>query len=288
MSAKSALIIGCGYLGVRLARILLSKGMAVTATTRTDENWPILERLGVQAMLFDVGSEDYFLTQFCESGVDEFDVFFMVPTSATTRAFQSGAFARLAAGIQSVPLRRAFLISSTGIYARINEQVVDAGSTVFGREQRSTRIRLIEEQWLDMGKNFFVSRLAGLYGPNRIIGRSKLLSGESIPGDPQAWLNLIHVEDAARFLDESNESAHTRRIELASDARPIRRCDYYNFVANELGAPSVAEFDIDNPRASGSYRCDPASTMARIGWTPRYANFGDGIIDSLAAERADS
>jgi nucleoside-diphosphate-sugar epimerase len=290
MSSDKALIIGCGYLGRRLAQLLNNDRVRVAATTRTDANWPDLEKLGVNVSLFDLLSANASIPDLPCTDPDAVDVFFMVPTSIVHKALEVGdTFDRLLDALKLLPIGRAFLVSSTGIFPRADEQTVDAEFTSVGTDPRSRRIAQIERRWLEMGEKFFVSRLAGLYGPGRIIGRQKLRLGEVIPGDPEGWLNLIHVEDAARFIDASNRSKETQRIEIASDAQPVRRREYYNFVAQELSLPRLANFGSQtSDEKVGSYRCNPSSSMRRTGWSPLQLSFRDGIRAILKAEHAGS
>jgi nucleoside-diphosphate-sugar epimerase len=82
-----------------------------------------------------------------------------------------------------------------------------------------------------------VLRFSGLYGPGRVIGRAMLERGELIPGDPSSFLNLIHIEDAARAAVAALGAARPEPVLLVSDDRPIERREYYSLVARLLSAP---------------------------------------------------
>jgi nucleoside-diphosphate-sugar epimerase len=81
-------------------------------------------------------------------------------------------------------------------------------------------------------------RFSGLYGPGRIFRRTILERGEPIPGDPARFLNLIHIDDAARAAVAALEAANPDPLFLVSDDRPVERQEYYRVVAHCLNAPS--------------------------------------------------
>ena len=73
--------------------------------------------------------------------------------------------------------------------------------------------------------------------------------GEPIPGDPQKFLNLIHIDDAAQAASAAAlEAARPEPIYLVSDDRPVTRREYYTRMATLLGAPEP-RFDLPRPAA---------------------------------------
>jgi len=50
------------------------------------------------------------------------------------------------------------------------------------------------------GRDAVVLRLAGLYGEGRVPRMAGVVEGRPIAGSPDAYLDLIHVEDAARAV----------------------------------------------------------------------------------------
>ena len=62
-------------------------------------------------------------------------------------------------------------------------------------------------------------RFAGLYGPGRIVRRTVLERGEPIPGDPDKFLNLIHIADAAGVSASALAAIGTEALYLVGDDR---------------------------------------------------------------------
>jgi nucleoside-diphosphate-sugar epimerase len=151
---------------------------------------------------------------------------------------------------------------------------VDADTPVAPADARGQRLLAIEQAWLTLGRSARIVRLAGIYGPGRVIGMTTLLHGQRIGGDPDDLLNLIHVEDAAALLQSAAESDGAAAIELGADGTPLRRRDYYDYLAARLRvncqfgeADDTVEFA---RRRAGSRACRIAPTCARTGWQPHH------------------
>lgn len=212
---------------------------------------------------------------------DELNVFFMLTPSAIAPALaQDAGFDRLLEKLATSKLRRAVLVSSTSVYGDAQGQRVDPATPTAPNNARSERVAEIERRWRAGDARFSVLRLAGIYGPNRVVGRQQLSAGTVLSGSGSNWLNLIHVADAADLLFACGYSPNAQAVELGSDGCPIMRRDYYAHLAKTLAlkAPRFAE---DGSGRSGSKRCDPSATMRRLDWSPRYADYQAGLRHSL-------
>ncbi len=68
-------------------------------------------------------------------------------------------------------------------------------------------------------------------------GKEALVAGEAIAAPSTGWLNLIHVEDAARIVLAAEAHARPPRLYTVSDGRPPQRGEYYEELARLLQAP---------------------------------------------------
>ena len=170
---------------------------------------------------------------------------------------------------------RAVLTSSTGVYGEQGGAVVAAETPCQVHSARERRLFDIEQVWLD-GAQHGVVRFAGLYGPGRVIGLTGLRGGRAVPGDPDGWLNLLHVDDAATLLLRAT-SANAAAIELGADGHPVTRRTYYAALAALANLPSPVFDGQAASRGGGARRCDPASTRARLAWQPMYRDFRAGL-----------
>lgn len=273
------LLIGCGYLGAVMVRMLAAG--TVTAVTRGTQRHAALRAQGVQCFACDLSAAN--LDEVLTPAVAGFrgTVFVIAPPSAWVDADPQPALARLTGVLKQLPLRRAILASSTAVYGDAGGDWVQADSEVKGAEPRGSKLLAIEQAWMSAGLDSFVVRLAGLYGPGRIIGRDGIARGEVVAGPGDEWLNLLHIEDAARALLATARAPVPLRHALISDAEPVLRQDYYAALAQRLGAPAP-RFGGDGGRRAGSRRCDSTSSWAALGLRPQWPDSRAALAALLA------
>ncbi|MFO0909633.1 MAG: SDR family oxidoreductase [Isosphaeraceae bacterium] len=286
----ATLIIGCGYVGRRVAERLRDRGESVLTTTRSQARAEELRLAGFDPIVLDVLQPDPLRTI---RGVDRtlfcvgYDRSSDVPLE---RIHVEGLSRILAAGEDR--LGRLVYTSSTGVYGQSDGEWVDEDSPTDPRE-RSGRAILAAERlalaWGEPGeRSVTVVRFSGLYGPGRIIRRDALLRQEPIGGDPSQFLNLIHQEDAATALLLALDSPQGNPLFLASDDEPITRRDYYEWTARCLGAPAprfVIDEGTDHPAATSANKRINAQRIRRVlGFQPIYPSIRTGIPAALEAE----
>ncbi len=296
--ADTALIVGCGYLGRVLARELIDEGVRVYGTTRSTQHAERLFAMGVRPMLLQVTQPVTYASLRPALESASLDVYYLVPpgrsdAGPTPRQVILGGIAHMVKALRRAHVRKAILTSSTAVYGQAGNDAVTADTAAAPTHERAQLLAQGEQLWLDAGPAYHVVRLAGLYGPGRVIGRDMLLQAAPLVGDPQAWLNLIHVDDAADLLYDVISSPQAGRIELGCDDHPSPRIDYYRRLAAMIGAPepivlddatAAATFglDIRRLRQSANKRCDNGPTCARTGWRPRFASYREGLEHALA------
>lgn len=261
--ADHALIVGCGYLGRTLAPRLLARGVTVFGTTRSESHAQELARLGIRPMLVSVTRPVTFAALRPAIEAPALDVFYMVPpgrpgNDPSPRNVVLGGIAHMVKQLRHARVRRAILVSSTAVYGQRGGRRVDADTPPQPNDQRGTFMLTGEQLWRDAGDAFYVVRLAGLYGPGRVIGLAAVREGSPLVGDPQALLNLIHVEDAAELLLAVATAKQPGRVELGCDGRPVLRRDYYAHLASLLGVP---------PRRDSASAPDGCAALHPRRWT---------------------
>lgn len=274
----TAVILGCGYVGAALANRLVEAGRPVVVTRRS---WAALEPLtrldGVRGVVFDPAADDPARLADALSGLPSFDLWcLLTPQALGETASRRSLFGTLA----QLPLAAAVLSSSTGIYGPVTAGEVDLDTPPNLASPREQRLADIERDWLHLPHPRVV-RLAGLYGPGRVIGAGTLREGAVLPGAGTAWLNLIHRDDAAEILLRVAHHPAARAIELGTDGTPLTRHTYYAYLAGLLGT-AAPRFESESEGDPGK-RIDPADTARRLGFTPRHADFRAGLRASLAA-----
>jgi nucleoside-diphosphate-sugar epimerase len=237
----STLIVGCGYLGERVGGELVRRGEQVFGSVRSAGRAEAIARLGIEPVIADVvrpetvGGLPAIARVFYCVGFDR-------SSGDAIRAVYVGGLTNL---LERLPdsARRIVYASSTSVYGQSGGDWVDEDSptapvTSSGKVCLEAETALRE--WAARhrrGNPPVVLRFSGLYGPGRVVRRALLERGEPIPGDPTRFLNLIHVDDAARAAIAALEAGRPNPLYLVSDGRPIERREYYELAARLLGAP---------------------------------------------------
>jgi len=278
----SWLLVGCGYLGTQVLVRLRAHGATSAVVTRD------ATRAAALAARFDtttfVGSyaDMAGLGHFAATLPAPVRVLCLLPPAACVDADGSLApFARFCALLDTWRPFRALLTSSTGVYGDGHAAPVTAETPCHPASAREHRLHDIEARWLAHGGRH-VLRCAGLYGPGRVIGLVGLVAGTPVPGDPDGWLNLLHVEDAASLLLRMALGAPAA-VELGADGRPVTRRVYYGTLAAGAGTPPPYFDGTAARRGGGARRCDPATSCARLDWRPMYADFRAGLAAGALA-----
>lgn len=281
------LVVGCGYLGKRVALQHTATVGPVWAITRSPEHAEEFARQGLQPVLADVMCPET-LDQLPEVDRVLFAVGFDRRAGhSIQQVYQHG----LANVLRRLPrsLRRLVYISSTGVYGQNAGEWVDEASECrpirAGGEACLAAERLIADSEFSGRANCL--RLAGIYGPGRIPYLRELREGLPLPV-ADGCLNLIHVADGVVAAMGALECQVAPRTWNVADGTPVLRRDYYRFVAAALQAPDPKFVDPDPAaegrrveRAQSDKRVSNARIRAELGITLRFPSFREGILDSL-------
>lgn len=194
----------------------------------------------------------------------------LLPPSAYPAAGLRAAIGRLGETLHGCGVERLVLTSSTGVYDGTDS--VDADTPARPSSVRAQRLLEIENAWCEAMPDGRVLRLAGLYGPGRIIGLGGIRNGTPLPGTGSEWLNLLDARDAARGLLAALACAAAPPAGPLSDGVPVERRRYYTALARLSNAP-LPHFDSGVPPRGASRRCAPAATWAALGCAPVYTDF---------------
>lgn len=267
------LIIGCGYLGVRAAREWLQAGHAVSALTRSEEHARDWAEQGIEAVLGDV-MEPASLKQLPAADVCLYAVGYdRLGPFDKRRVYVEGLRNVLEVIQHRVP--RLIHISSTSVYGQNRGEIVlesspcepdtEGGQICLEAEQVVREFYPVDRT----DKQAVILRLAGLYGPGRLIARlDQLRRGEPISGNPDAWLNLIHVDDAVQGVIRLAEQQVRPGTYLLCDEQPLPRHVFYGALAQVISAPPPHFWEASGPVRNK--RCDASLTRQVLGLQLRY------------------
>jgi nucleoside-diphosphate-sugar epimerase len=271
------LIIGCGYLGQRVAALWTQAGHTVHALTRSTTRADEFRRQGWQPVLGDL-TQPQSLPTFTNVDTLLLAVGLDRRAGHTQREVYVDGLAHLIAACPTPP-RRIVSVSSTSVYGQDGGEWIDEDSATEPHAENGqvclAAERLLQDRW----PHAQIVRSAGIYGPGRLIARvEQLRAGTPLSGRPDAWLNLVHVDDLATSVLAVAERAAVGSTWLAVDNRPVTRREFYLALTRLVGAPEPRFTEGDSPASGGlNKRCSNRRLREQLGWVPRYPTIEAGL-----------
>ncbi len=272
-----ALIMGCGYLGRRVAARWIESGRSVAALTRN--NADSLAARGVQPIRGDV-LDPASLRQLPPARTVLYAVGMDRSANKTMHDVYVNGLGHLLDTIAKP--ERFIYISSTGVYGQDDGGEVDEHSLTEPREESGKVVLAAEQLLRAKSPDAMVLRFAGIYGPDRLLRKQPLLKGEPLVGDADKWLNLIHVDDGVAAVLAAEANAVPGETYLIADNEPVPRREFYTRLAELLQAPPAAFEHKPEPGATNR-RVVNRNARVNLAWNPRYASFREGLPAAIAA-----
>ena len=239
---KTVLIVGCGYIGRRVAALLQAAACRVTGSVRSEPSRVALEQAGIEARLLDLDQPDNE-----HDGVRGYDavLYFAPPQPEGDRDLRMQAFLRLLD--TRVPPRRMVYISTSAVYGDCQGAWITESQPVNPATARGQR-RLDAEQQLCAwcgahGVQWMLLRVPGIYGPGK-LPLARLRKGTPVLAEMDSpYTNRIHGDDLAAICVAALFSPHADEIYNVSDGHPSNMTDYFFRVADAAGLPHPPTID---------------------------------------------
>lgn len=229
------LILGCGYIGRRVARPYLDQGETLLGVVRNPESQAALARDGIPARALDLTSAS--LEELPLAGERIFH--FAPPTGNGVE--DPGTRRLVSAFAKTGHPRRILYISTTGVYGDCDGDWVDETRPPcpgVDRARRRWDAEQILRGWSDSsGGELVILRVAGIYGGGRLplerIRRAlPLVRKEEAP-----FSNRIHAEDLVQICIAAMERGPGGALYNVCDGNPSTMTDYFFQVADRAGLP---------------------------------------------------
>ncbi|RAR72628.1 Rossmann-fold NAD(P)-binding domain-containing protein [Flavobacterium aciduliphilum] len=229
-------ILGCGWLGLPLAKALQKKGFRIKGSTTTFEKLNILDSEGIEAYQIQLTNEEILgpIASFLE---DSEILIVDIPPKLRNQSEENFVkkIKNVLIAIKKSSIKKVLFVSSTSVFAdhtswkkSIAEDDIPNPDTESG-QQLWTCEKLFFEQ------NTFTTtivRFGGLIGAQR--HPVYMLSGKKNIVNPLAPINLIHLDDCIEILIQIIEqNAWSELIHGVAPFHPSRK-EYYQNVAKEL------------------------------------------------------
>ncbi len=260
-------VLGCGWLGLPLAKRLVDKGCTVVGSKRTKQDVDELNQHGICGLQYSLGDD---LTQDSLAKVFSCDVLVLnIPVGRKSQAPEAYVehMAALLKQAKKSEIQSVIFISTTSVYGEETRVVTEASEV--NPITQSAKINhqiegLVRAQFADKAT---IIRLAGLVGGQRHPG--KFLAGKSGLANPHQVVNLVHLHDVLNAIESVIQQKAWGHTLLLSAAQHPSRQDYYVWAATQLGlAPPVFE-QADVSKLTGK-QVDCQHTLDLLGLTLVY------------------
>jgi nucleoside-diphosphate-sugar epimerase len=272
--ARRIVILGCGFVGLEVARLALARGLDVIGTTRGDSvrhdlggktfetrAVPVLTREWVASLAL---PDDGVLVTFPPDGRTDEDI---APAL-------SGA--------------RIAYVSTTGVYGRARGRV-DESTAVDPSEPRAKERLAAERAYL--GRGATVLRAAGIYGPGRGLHRRLMSGAFRIPAGGTNVVSRIHVTDLARLALALLDEDHLRgQTFVVADDAPVPQIEVIRWLCDRLRLPLPSEAPLDEvaPTLRHDRAVDNARIKRALSMSLEFPTYREGFEACLAAEARES
>ena len=194
-------VLGCGWLGLPLAKKLIENGYEVKGSTTSESKLELLKNAGISP--YQIKMEENEITGNMESFLENTDVL-LVDVPPKLRGDFTENFVQkiknLIPFVENSKVEKVLFVSSTSVYGdtfpiqELDEESALNPDTESGKQ-------LVEvEKLLQSNENFqtTILRFGGLIGPER--NPAKFLAGKENVANPNAPINFIHQEDCIGII----------------------------------------------------------------------------------------
>lgn len=283
----SLLIVGYGDIGLRVAKLALKKGYAVSTLVRSVEKACELTAHGIIPILGDLDDPATPVRDLNPVGTS---ILYTVPPPG------GGEYdTRLRVFLGSIepgnePVEIVYL-STTGVYGDQQGAVVTEETPTKAETSRARRRIDAENLFLAWGKNrgvkIIILRVAGIYGANR-LPLNRIAEGVPVlcsEGSP--FSNRIHADDLARLCLAAVEKGEDGEIINICDGETSTMTDYFNAVADAFELPRPPQVTKEEAKVrmppllfsyfSESRRIDNRLMRERLGVNLLYPDLASGL-----------
>lgn len=233
---KKLSILGCGWLGFPLAKMLLKNGWLIKGSTTTPAKLPLLQTAGIESFLISANANEQIDSAFLNADI----LFINIPPSRKIQ--QNGHLEKmqhLLLALENTDVRRVIFISSTSVYGDVCREVIEAEPTV-PSELAQAEMLFLSAKNLDTT----VIRFGGLFGLDRNPGRF-FKDKNSIPNG-LAPVNLIHLQDCLGLIEAILNQPKTGIYNAVAPSHPTKK-EFYGKAILKMGlaAPEFLEEKLD-------------------------------------------
>lgn len=272
-SSAPWLIVGCGYTGTRLARVLVGQGADLTITRRTAADAEATAgQVGARGVRADLGDAATLVGIVPPGAI----VVCLAPPGAAPADEIRGLVAA------SRDARRLVYVGSTGVYAAGGGAWVDEHWPIAPLTPSGAARVAAEAALAEAAVSHVVLRVAGIHGPGRGLVDRLRAGTYRIVGDGSAAISRIHVDDLVQAIVRAGTSDVTGAINIADDD-PAPIGVVADTLAARLGVSAPRRVPVDSvaPEVAGMLTADRRIANRRmtdeLGVVLRYRSWRDAL-----------
>lgn len=285
-----ALIIGCGYVGLALAKELRRLGHEVVGLRRSPVAQADFDAAGVASVTADItkpeslaaipGPFDWVVNTASagHGGVAEYRQVYLEGTR------------NLLQWLRNAPPKKYVYTSSTGVYGQTDGSIVKEDSPIVPPTETGVVLKETEDLLLAANKEWkfpaVILRVAGIYGPDRGYYFRQYLEGTArIEGDGSRYMNMIHQEDVAGLIAESLKAGRPGEVFNAVDDEPVTQLHFFRWLSETLGKdmppfdPAAAQ--AERKRGWTNKKVANRKLKMLLGYRFRYPTFRQGYTAEI-------
>ncbi|MCA8830664.1 Rossmann-fold NAD(P)-binding domain-containing protein [Hymenobacter pini] len=271
-SLPTVAVLGCGWLGLPLARALVTAGYRVHGSTTTPGQLLTLRDAGIRPFLLrlapNLSPTDADTLQALLRGVEVLVLNVPPSRSAGNPEAYPALLSQVTESAETAGVQHTLLISSTGVYPDDPHLMREADAVADDLAPQP----LLRAEALVQQPRHTVVRLAGLMGPGRAPGR--FLAGRTGVAHGEGPVNMIHLQDCVGLLQcILDRQLWGYTFNACAATHPSRRT-FYTEAATRLGLqpPTFQE------ATTSSKQIDSSLIREKTGYQFRH----DDVIAALA------
>lgn len=236
-------ILGCGWLGFPLAKKLIEIGFEVKGSTTSENKLALLKSNNIEPFLLRL-SESKISDSVTEFLYNSEMLIINIPpglrktTEATSEKTFVAKIKNLIPFIENSNIKKIFFISSTSVYADTASISTVTEESILNPDTESGK-QLVEVENLFLNNSHFTStviRFGGLIGEGR--NPIHMLAGKTNIANPEAPINLIHLEDCIGIICEmlnqvQHDNVRNETFNAVAPNHPTRK-NFYTEKAKQL------------------------------------------------------
>ena len=283
---KNIFIIGCGYIGQRVAKLEQTEGSRVSALARSSSSAEALSKMGIEVIMGDL-DEPSSMKELSLAGSIAY-YFAPPPSEGLVDTRMEGFLSCL--NPSSLP-ERVVLISTTGVYGNCRGEWVTEerhAAPEADRAKRRLSAETILSSWGEASSvPVIILRVPGIYGPGKLPEKRLRKGLPVLREEDSPFSNRIHADDLVRTCLAAARRGKGGGIYNISDGHPTTMTDYFYKVADHLGMPRPPAISLEEARRqlsegmlsylAESKRLDNRKMKEELGVEPIYPDLDSGL-----------